>query len=179
MRIILGTYFASVAEHVALLNSLPISGVHIDCVRAPEQLAVFVEKLGSDKILSAGVIDGRNVWRANLRQVIANLQAAKAKFGNPNLKLRPGDYARVKVEGFVQTNGVKIPQSALGQELSNSIVYVVDQNSSVAKKIVQVSSEDGAGAVISGGLDNGDKVILDNFKKIRVGAPVKVNQGKK
>ena len=47
VRIILGTYFASVAEHAALLNSLPISGVHIDCVRAPEQLAVFVEKLGS------------------------------------------------------------------------------------------------------------------------------------
>lgn len=105
--------------------------------------------------------------------------AAKAKFDNPNLKLRPGDYVRVKVGGFVQTNGVKIPQSALGQELSNSIVYVVDQNNSVAKKIVQVSSEDGAGVVISGGLNNGDKVILDNFKKIRVGAPVNINQGKK
>ena len=79
----------------------------------------------------------------------------------------------------MQTNGVKIPQSALGQELSNSIVYVVDQNNSVAKKIVQVSSEDGAGAVISDGLNNGDKVILDNFKKIHVGAPVNINQGKK
>ena len=41
VRIIIGTYFASVAEHLELLKSLPVHGVHIDCVRAPEQLAVF------------------------------------------------------------------------------------------------------------------------------------------
>ena len=88
VRIILGTYFASVAEHAALLNSLPISGVHIDCVRASEQLATFVAQLDSSKILSAGVVDGRNVWRANLRQIVANLQDAKAKFGD-NLWVAP------------------------------------------------------------------------------------------
>ena len=139
------------------------------------------KQIGSDVLINVGGKEykGKLVFIDSTIDQNSASVAAKAKFDNPNLKLRPGDYARVKVEGFVQTNGVKIPQSALGQELSNSIVYVVDQNSSVAKKIVQVSSEDGAGAVISGGLDNGDKVILDNFKKIRVGAPVKVNQGKK
>lgn len=139
------------------------------------------KQIGSDVLIN---IEGKE-HKGELVFVDSNIDpnsasvAAKAKFDNPNLKLRPGDYVRVKVDGFVQTNGVKIPQSALGQELSNSIVYVVDQNNSVAKKIVQVSSEDGAGAVISGGLNNGDKVILDNFKKIHVGAPVNINQGKK
>ena len=139
------------------------------------------KQIGSDVLINVGGKEykGKLVFIDSTIDQNSASVAAKAKFDNPSLKLRPGDYARVKVEGFVQTNGVKIPQSALGQELSNSIVYVVDQNSSVAKKIVQVSSEDGAGAVISGGLNNGDKVILDNFKKIRVGAPVKVNQGKK
>lgn len=139
------------------------------------------KQIGSDVLIN---VEGKE-HKGELVFVDSNIDpnsgsvAAKAKFDNPNLKLRPGDYVRVKVDGFVQTNGVKIPQSALGQELSNSIVYVIDQNNSVAKKIVQVSSEDGAGAVISGGLNNGDKVILDNFKKIHVGAPVKINQGKK
>ena len=82
VRIILGTYFAGVAEHVKLLGSLPVHGVHIDCVRAPEQLAVFTEQFPTNKVLSVGLIDGRNVWKANLTQVIDTLEPVKAKFQN-------------------------------------------------------------------------------------------------
>ena len=88
VRIILGTYFAGVAEHVKLLGSLPVHGVHIDCVRAPEQLAVFAEHFPTNKVLSVGLIDGRNVWKANLTQVIDTLEPVKAKFQN-NLWIAP------------------------------------------------------------------------------------------
>ena len=88
VRIILGTYFAGVAEHVKLLGSLPVHGVHIDCVRAPEQLAVFTEQFPTNKVLSVGLIDGRNVWKANLTQVIDTLEPVKAKFQN-NLWIAP------------------------------------------------------------------------------------------
>ena len=88
VRIILGTYFAGVAEHVKLLGSLPVHGVHIDCVRAPEQLAVFAEQFSTNKVLSVGLIDGRNVWKANLTQVIDTLEPVKAKFQN-NLWIAP------------------------------------------------------------------------------------------
>ncbi|WP_037585505.1 5-methyltetrahydropteroyltriglutamate--homocysteine S-methyltransferase [Stenoxybacter acetivorans] len=87
-RIILGTYFASVAEHVNLLKGLPVHGVHIDAVRAPEQLAVFAEAWPENKILSVGAIDGRNVWRADLTAVINTLTSVAAKLGN-NLWLAP------------------------------------------------------------------------------------------
>ena len=88
VRIILGTYFAGVAEHVKLLSNLPVHGVHIDCVRAPEQLAVFAEQFPTNKVLSVGLIDGRNVWKANLTQVIDTLEPVKAKFQN-NLWIAP------------------------------------------------------------------------------------------
>ncbi len=88
VRIIIGTYFASVAEHVKLLSNLPVHGVHIDCVRAPEQLAVFAEQFPTSKVLSVGLVDGRNVWRANLSKVIDTLEPVKAKFGN-NLWIAP------------------------------------------------------------------------------------------
>ncbi|MDK4650128.1 5-methyltetrahydropteroyltriglutamate--homocysteine S-methyltransferase [Kingella kingae] len=88
VRIIIGTYFASVAEHVKLLSELPVHGVHIDCVRAPEQLAVFAEQFPTSKVLSVGLVDGRNVWRANLNKVIDTLEPVKAKFGN-NLWIAP------------------------------------------------------------------------------------------
>ncbi|MDF7675176.1 5-methyltetrahydropteroyltriglutamate--homocysteine S-methyltransferase [Neisseriaceae bacterium ESL0693] len=87
-RIIISTYFASVVEHLNLLQKLPVHGVHIDCVRAPEQLNVFADGWPQNKILSVGLIDGRNVWRANLREVINTLQPVAEKLGN-NLWLAP------------------------------------------------------------------------------------------
>ena len=77
-KLLLATYFGSVAEHANLLKSLPVDGLHIDLVRAPEQLAAFADY---DKVLSTGVIDGRNVWRANLNQVLDVLEPLKAKLG--------------------------------------------------------------------------------------------------
>lgn len=87
-RIIIGTYFGSVAEHLNLLKNLPVNGVHIDCVRAPEQLAEFANVWPENKVLSVGLIDGRNVWRANLREVIDLLAPVATQLGN-NLWIAP------------------------------------------------------------------------------------------
>lgn len=77
-QILLSTYFGSVAEHAALLKALPVAGLHIDLVRAPQQLSAFVDY---DKVLSVGVIDGRNIWRANLNQVLDVVEPLKATLG--------------------------------------------------------------------------------------------------
>lgn len=87
-RVIIGTYFGSVAEHINLLKNLPVNGVHIDCVRAPEQLAEFANAWPENKVLSVGLIDGRNVWRANLREVIELLAPVATQLGN-NLWIAP------------------------------------------------------------------------------------------
>ena len=81
VRLIVGTYFGSVAAHLPLLKNLPVHGVHLDGVRAPEQLALFAQAWPENKVLSVGVIDGRNVWRADLRRVLAQLQPLQAKLG--------------------------------------------------------------------------------------------------
>ena len=87
-RIIISTYFASVAEYLNLLKTLPVNGVHIDCVRAPEQLAKFANAWPENKVLSVGLIDGRNVWRANLRETIDLLAPIATQLGN-NLWIAP------------------------------------------------------------------------------------------
>ncbi|MBV7387603.1 5-methyltetrahydropteroyltriglutamate--homocysteine S-methyltransferase [Pasteurellaceae bacterium TAE3-ERU1] len=78
-KLLLATYFGSVAEHAALLKSLPVDGLHLDLVRAPEQIDAFKDY---DKVLSAGVIDGRNIWRANLNAVLDVLEPLKAQLGD-------------------------------------------------------------------------------------------------
>lgn len=77
-KLLLATYFGSVAEHAELLKALPVGGLHLDLVRAPEQLAAFEDY---SKVLSTGVIEGRNIWRANLNTVLDVLEPLQAKLG--------------------------------------------------------------------------------------------------
>ena len=89
VKIVLGTYFGSVEERLPMLKKLPVNGLHIDCVRAPEQMDAFVEKWPDNKALSLGVIDGRNVWAADLRALAERLKPVARKLGN-NLWLSTG-----------------------------------------------------------------------------------------
>ncbi|KAF0812026.1 5-methyltetrahydropteroyltriglutamate--homocysteine methyltransferase [Andreprevotia sp. IGB-42] len=82
VKLLLGTYFDSVASHAQLLADLPVAGVHVDLVRAPEQLDALLDVWPQDKVLSAGVIDGRNIWAADLSAKVAQLETASAKLGN-------------------------------------------------------------------------------------------------
>lgn len=65
-NILLATYFGPVLQDVLTLAALPIDGVHIDVAHALEQLDTYVAQWPQDKVLSLGVIDGRNIWRADL-----------------------------------------------------------------------------------------------------------------
>ncbi|TAL55473.1 5-methyltetrahydropteroyltriglutamate--homocysteine S-methyltransferase [Pandoraea sp.] len=81
-RILLTTYFGDVSEHAALLKALPVAGLHLDLARAPQQLATFVDGYPADKVLSCGVVDGRNVWRHDLAGSLALLAPAHAALGD-------------------------------------------------------------------------------------------------
>src|SRR6266853_1094587 len=75
-RLLLATYFESVADHAAMLKSLPVSGIHLDLVRGPGQLAAFLDGYPESKILSLGAVDGRNIWRTDLDAALAVLRPA-------------------------------------------------------------------------------------------------------
>jgi 5-methyltetrahydropteroyltriglutamate--homocysteine methyltransferase len=77
-NILLTTYFGSVADHAAMLRALPIAGIHLDLVRAPEQLGAFLKDLPPERVLSCGVVDGRNVWRTDLRAALEVAQRVQA-----------------------------------------------------------------------------------------------------
>jgi 5-methyltetrahydropteroyltriglutamate--homocysteine methyltransferase len=72
-KILLATYFDSVEEHAERLKALPVAGLHIDLVRAPQQASSFLRNFPEDKILSAGIVDGRNIWRCNIAAALQTL----------------------------------------------------------------------------------------------------------
>jgi 5-methyltetrahydropteroyltriglutamate--homocysteine methyltransferase len=81
VKLLLATYFESAAEHAPRVAALPIGGVHLDLVRAPQQLDAWRAALPAHAVLSAGVIDGRNIWRADLGEIVESLQSLHAEFG--------------------------------------------------------------------------------------------------
>ena len=48
-------------------GALNIQGLHIDLVRAPEQLDEVIATIGPKTVLSVGVVDGRNIWKTDLK----------------------------------------------------------------------------------------------------------------
>jgi len=81
-KLLLATYFGGVAHLADRVKRLPVGGLHLDLVRAPEQLEAFLPGYPDDKVLSLGVVDGRNVWRCDLERALAALQSAHAQLGD-------------------------------------------------------------------------------------------------
>lgn len=81
-NLLLTTYFGSIAHHFDLINALPVQGLHIDCVEAPEQLKHIADKWPIDKVLSLGLVDGRNIWRSELSSLKTILEETKRQRRN-------------------------------------------------------------------------------------------------
>ncbi|MFP6849200.1 MAG: 5-methyltetrahydropteroyltriglutamate--homocysteine S-methyltransferase [Pseudomonas sp.] len=78
---LIATYFAGLEDNLGLAASLPVDGLHIDLVRAPEQFPTILDRLPAYKVLSLGVVNGRNVWRTDLQQALEVLQQAQERLG--------------------------------------------------------------------------------------------------
>ncbi|MEL4408717.1 5-methyltetrahydropteroyltriglutamate--homocysteine S-methyltransferase [Shewanella algae] len=82
LKLLLATYYGTVAHHQSLLSALPVAGIHLDLVTAPEQLQAFVGALAPEQVLSVGVINGRNVWAADLDLVAEQLAPLARDLGD-------------------------------------------------------------------------------------------------
>lgn len=81
VKVLLATYFDSVVDSLDKITELDVDGLHIDIAAAPAQLDSVVERLPSDWVLSTGIINGRNVWRANLHSALQTLKPIKEQLG--------------------------------------------------------------------------------------------------
>ena len=66
-KFILTTYFERLGDNVTLAISLPVDVLHIDLIRAPQQLDEVLIMMPEKLSLSLGVVDGRNIWKAPCR----------------------------------------------------------------------------------------------------------------
>ncbi|KZK68895.1 5-methyltetrahydropteroyltriglutamate--homocysteine S-methyltransferase [Shewanella baltica] len=82
VKVLLASYYGGIVHHQALVSALPVAGLHLDLVTAPEQLAVFANALRSEQILSVGVVNGRNVWAAEIDLIAERIGAVARDLGD-------------------------------------------------------------------------------------------------
>jgi len=88
LKKLVATYFGGLEDNLNVAINLPVAGLHLDLVRDPSQFEPVLAQLDASKVLSLGVVNGRNVWRSDLAQTLKTLKQAEQKFG-ANLWVAP------------------------------------------------------------------------------------------
>jgi membrane fusion protein (multidrug efflux system) len=100
-------------------------------------------------------------------------QEFRALFRNPDHLLVPGQFVRVRLEGFSRDSALAIPQRAVQQALGRQFVYVVGKGDTVAARDIQPGPWSGNLWIIDKGLNPGERVVVDGTQKAAPGRPVR------
>jgi len=73
-KLLLTTYFDSIGQNIDVIRALPVQGLHVDLVHGRDDIEQLNQQLPASWLLSLGVINGRNVWRADLSRWFSRLQ---------------------------------------------------------------------------------------------------------
>ena len=82
VKLLVATYFGQLQDNATLAANLPVAGLHVDAINDREGVESLVQTLGADKVLSVGVINGRNIWKTDLTAVLDWVEPIAAKLGD-------------------------------------------------------------------------------------------------
>lgn len=139
LNIMLQTYFESV-ERYEEIASLPVQGLGLDFVHGGKQNLEAIEKHGfpQDKVLGAGVIDGRNIWRADLSSGLALLNRLSAAVPFERIIVQPSS-------SLLHVPVSTAPENGLTPELAAALAYADEKLDEVA--LLARAVNEGAGAL--------------------------------
>lgn len=82
VKLLVATYFGQLLENAALAASLPVAGLHVDAINDRDGVDALLKLLGDDKVLSLGVINGRNIWKTDLTAVLDWVEPIAKQLGD-------------------------------------------------------------------------------------------------
>lgn len=100
--------------------------------------------------------------------------ALRAEFPNPGNLLLPGQFVRARIQAGTRPGGIVVPQRGVQVTERGGTVMVVGDQNVVELRQVRLGALIGANWVVLGGLNSGDRVIINGLQKARVGQPVRI-----
>ena len=146
-----------------------------DLARFAQKRVTAKEVSGVELVLADGSIykqRGKLNFAASNIDTTLGTQQLRAEFSNPEQTLLPGQFVRVRLLTGELPAAYLVPQAAVLQTEQGTLVMTVDAEGKVAPRPVQTGDWQGKDWVILGGLQAGDKVIVDNLMKLKPGMPV-------
>jgi membrane fusion protein (multidrug efflux system) len=101
----------------------------------------------------------------------------RAKFANASKELVIGSFMQVRLDGFSYENVATIPQNALLKTPDAILVYVINEDGSLGMRPVEVAHVKEGNAIILGGLQAGEKIVVSNIAKLRPSSKVTIIGG--
>ncbi|TVY65696.1 putative 5-methyltetrahydropteroyltriglutamate--homocysteine methyltransferase [Lachnellula suecica] len=123
-KIVFATYFGDIVHNIDALPT-DVYAVHVDLVRNPEQLDTVIKALGPKTILSAGVVDGRNIWKTNLKKAIETVETAIQKVGKDRVIVATSS-------SLLHTPHTLASEKKLDPEIADWFSFAVEKASEVA-----------------------------------------------
>ncbi|MCF7734520.1 MAG: efflux RND transporter periplasmic adaptor subunit, partial [Akkermansiaceae bacterium] len=150
----------------------------VDYIRAQEKsrkLGKEVDSLPLTLILAGGKElpdQGHFVFIDRAVDVKTGTLRIRAEFPNPDKLLRPGMFARVRVDIGMRKDCIAIPERALVELQGKSFVWVVGADGTTSQRSVTVGEQVESNVLVLEGLKPGERIIVEGVQKAREGAPV-------
>jgi 5-methyltetrahydropteroyltriglutamate--homocysteine methyltransferase len=82
-------YFNDLGPNLPTFAQLPVHGLHIDVARSDRELEELMDHLGPKKILSLGLVHGRDIWRNNYERSLQIVRRAVSQRGEEAVWIAP------------------------------------------------------------------------------------------
>lgn len=104
--------------------------------------------------------------------------SARGVVPNPEQKLLPGQFVRVQIKGLTRPGAITVPERAVAQGPKGTFVYVVDDSDIARMRAVTIGDTADGRWLITSGLADGERVVVDGLAKVRPDSPVRVEEAK-
>jgi 5-methyltetrahydropteroyltriglutamate--homocysteine methyltransferase len=81
VKLLVATYFGPLQDNMYLAANLPVAGLHVDAINGRDDVVPLLNLLPAHKVLSLGVIDGRNIWKTDLNRTLDWLEPLRDRLG--------------------------------------------------------------------------------------------------
>jgi membrane fusion protein (multidrug efflux system) len=117
---------------------------------------------------------GRFVFIDRAVDIKTGTLRVRAEFPNREKILRPGMFARVRVDLGTLKDSISIPQRALVEIQGKTFVWVVTPENTASQRPVKVGELMDSNIVIREGLKPGERIVVEGLQKVREGMPVTI-----
>ena len=178
----------SAAESTQLATIQQINPLYVNLTQSASEVMQLQQALRAGKLNRSGanaarveiLLDNGQPYAENGRLLFTDLTvdpgtgqvSLRAEVPNPSLLLLPGMYVRARLQQAQVDNAVLLPQQAVTRGSDGDSVMVVNADGTVAPRKVQIAGAKDNQWIVTGGLNPGEKVMVDGSMKLMLGIKV-------